>query len=214
MNIRVKRLLAVVAATIIIIATWQAYYYYQHRGLTGIKVVVLPEDSSLKLDSQSVKAGRIYVHPGTHTFIASRQDFDSDTETFSTNDLQKGDVIYVLPVANSQTAKQWLIDHPDIQRDREAAGGSEAVRKQRILTTKYPILSKLPYENLHYKIDYSIEDSSKPSFTVTLYAIINRPSEYKLYKAQLHQYRDEALAYLKNNDIDTNSFNINYIPKL
>jgi hypothetical protein len=120
----------------------------------------------------------------------------------------------MLPVANSAAAKQWLLQHPDVQQQREAAGGAEADRIRNLLINKYPIISKLPYENLDFKIDYTLDSKNDLSFTITLYAILNRPSQYDQYRQQLQQYKGEALTYLKDNGIDPSKFSIKYIPNI
>jgi len=61
--------------------------------------------------------------------------------------------------------------------------------------------------------DFKIRQApSTTNYIVTLYAIINRPDQYNDYKAQLSQYKQEALSYLKNNGIDTSKINITYEP--
>lgn len=50
-----------------------------------------------------------------------------------------------------------------------------------------------PIENSHYRIS---QGATKNSFDVVLYAVINNPSQYNEYIAQLKQYKKEANDYL------------------
>ncbi len=50
------------------------------------------------------------------------------------------------------------------------------------------------------------------TYTITLYAIINRPDQYDFYKDQLREYKQNALDYLKNNNINPETTNIIYEP--
>jgi hypothetical protein len=213
-NKQLRTVLLIFGVLVALLIGWQAYESYKHRGQIAVNIVVLPSDSKLTVDNAPTKPGKVYLIKGSHKLVASRSDFGNDIKTISTYDVKKGDSIYMLPVANSDAAKKWLMQHPDVQRDREAAGGAEAERIRRIIVSKYPILNNLPYENLHFKIDYSLDDNNKLSFVITLYAIINRPSEHAQYVQQLQQYKAESLQYLKDSKIDPTKFTIKYIPNV
>ena len=207
----IRRMIIVAAVVALVIGLWQLVAYEQHKGLIKINIVVLPEDSKLTVDGNASKAGNVYVAPGSHKLKATREDFEDVTQTVNTSEVKPGTIIYLLPKPNSEAAKNWLLQHPDVQRKREAVGGLEAQQQQQELNQKFPIITKLPHENLHYKIDYSIS-SGRLEFTITLYAIINRPSQHDQYVQQLHQYKSEALDYLTSNGINPQNYKISYIP--
>jgi len=50
-------------------------------------------------------------------------------------------------------------------------------------------------------------------YVVTLYAIINNPSQYDAYQEQLRTYKKEALEYLTRNNVNTNTADITYEPQ-
>lgn len=50
-------------------------------------------------------------------------------------------------------------------------------------------------------------------YTVTLYAIINNPDQYDYYRDQLREYKQNALDYLKDNNINTEEITIIYEPE-
>lgn len=210
----IKPVVIVLAIFLVILFGWQALQYYRHRGMTAVKVAVLPDDSSLKIDGKSVKPGRVYLTAGTHKLIASRVLFEDDTESINTADITKNETIYMLPKAVSGAAKAYLLQHPDIQQQREAAGGAESDRIRALVLKKYPIISKLPEETLQYKIDYSLDANQKLSLTITTYGIINRPSDYPQYLQQTKDYRAAALEFLKQNGVSPTTYPINYVPNI
>lgn len=66
-----------------------------------------------------------------------------------------------------------------------------------------------PIENAHYKI----QQNSPTSYTITLNAIINNPSQYNEYRQQLKQYKTEALDYLKSRFGSTDNFTFTWNPE-
>jgi len=67
---------------------------------------------------------------------------------------------------------------------------------------------ELVTENEQFKIR-KLDDT----YTITLYAIINRPDQYDYYKDQLRDYKQNALNYLKHNNINPDKVNIIYEPE-
>lgn len=65
-----------------------------------------------------------------------------------------------------------------------------------------------PIENAHYKIS---QDGER-SFRVTLFAILNHPSQYNEYRAQLKQYKQEAFDYLTGRFGSSPTLNITWEP--
>ncbi len=50
------------------------------------------------------------------------------------------------------------------------------------------------------------------TYTITIYAIINNPSQTDSYHQQLHDYKQAALTYLTQHNIDVNKVPITYDP--
>lgn len=215
MSAQQKRYLFLGLALLVgLLLAWQFINSNQHKGLVKIRVSVLPSDSRLTVDTKPVKPGNVYLSAGSHKFVASRVDFEDDTKTIDTSDIAKNQVIYMLPVANSTSAKNYLLRRPDVQKQRESAGGSESERIRNLLVKKYPVIVKLPQETLHYKIDYSIDSNQNFSLSITTYAIINGPGDYTNYIQQTKDYRQEALDFLQKNNVAPNTFSITYLPIL
>lgn len=75
------------------------------------------------------------------------------------------------------------------------------------------LIDWLPWQTSDYKIAYSYDPTTKNyTYQVTLYAIINRPSQYDSYLAQLRQYKHEALNYIKSKGTDPSKLTIQYLP--
>jgi hypothetical protein len=207
-----RKWLVIVSIIFFLVVGFWLFESFIHRGLVKTTIVLLPEDSSLTIDGKPSKSGSIYLKSGKHTLVASREYFDSDVKKINTDDIVSSEKIYLLPKAESSQAKKWLIDHPDVQQEREVAGGSDEARNQRLISKNYPIISQLPYENEHFKIDYSFSSDGKPNFTITLYGILNKPDQYPEYLRQLKQYKQEALAYLSKNKVAPSDYKITYLP--
>lgn len=73
------------------------------------------------------------------------------------------------------------------------------------------LLQSLPYQTLHFQIEYQGE-RAQPSVVVTLLAILNKPSQYANYKKQLKQYQTEALDWIRSKKSDPQKLNIIWKP--
>jgi hypothetical protein len=173
-----------------------------------VNVVALPKDSKIELDGRPIKAGRVKLAPGKHVFKASRQYFDAVQKSIDTNALDTKKTVYLLPKPSSQEAIKWLNDHPEVQQEREAAGGEEAIIQQQSLLSQYPFIAKLPYETLDYKIDYSVNEAGKISFIVTLYPFADPASPE--YGPQVDKEKQAAKNYLSSYGVDTEKVPISY----
>lgn len=49
-------------------------------------------------------------------------------------------------------------------------------------------------------------------YYITLYAVINRPDQADMYRDQLRQYKQDALSYLRTNNINPDQVKIHYEP--
>jgi hypothetical protein len=69
---------------------------------------------------------------------------------------------------------------------------------------------ELVTENEEYKIR---RDSGSNSYIITLYAIINRPDQYDMYREQLREYKQHALDYLTDKGVNVSQVTITYEPE-
>ncbi len=196
------------------ILAWNVALFISRRGLDKIEVYAIPSDSTVTLDGDKVSQGSIYVSPGNHLLEASRTYFTKDVTTINTTTEDTSDPLYLLPNPSTSGAQQWLADHPKEQVKREGILSKIVAAEQKKLQQKYPFIKELPVYNSHYRIDYSLDDSNQIQFSVTLYAILNNPSQRTQYLSQLHNYKAEALQYLEKNGIDTSSADISFTPEV
>lgn len=214
MNSSQKRLLIVAGMVIAVVLALYAGLVISRLGKFKLEVVAAPHDSILTMDGQPLKEGVIYIAKGAHTFTAERQYFEKVIKKVDTVDLEKGQKLYLMPSASSEDAIKWLQEHPEVQQEREAAAGAEQEQIAAKFLKRYPILSKLPAENLHYKIDYSISNDQKVKLLITTYGVINGPADYPNYLRQTKEYRQEALNFINENGAKPSDFTIEYIPKI
>lgn len=68
------------------------------------------------------------------------------------------------------------------------------------------------YELLTSNSEFKIRRLGE-SYTITLYAIINRPDQYEQYQQQLKIYKEKALGYMQEQGISIEEVEITYEPE-
>ncbi len=185
----------------------------QKAGTTAVTIAAVPQDSTITLDGQTIKAGQQYLTNGKHTLKANRHYFDEVSRTIDTSDLDKNQTIYLLPIPSSADAIKWLQQHPDVQQQREAAGAATATQRQKLYADKYPIINSLPHEAIDFKADYGFGTSSNLVLTVTLHPYSDPQTNPTDYNQQLKDYKAEALQFLQTNHFDPNTTSVTWLPK-
>lgn len=96
--------------------------------------------------------------------------------------------------------------------DDNAPAQSQDIPKEQLPESVNPSTDIQEYtliiENEKYKIR-----KAGDTYTITLYAIINNPSQYESYTQQLSQYKQEVLSYLNQKKVDTTKVKIIYEPE-
>lgn len=122
-----------------------------------------------------------------------------------------GGIVYVLGrVNNWWGASSVSKDDPGVPQTRiEKSEGKE-----------FEVPEELPKESVKDYVLITEDERFKirrspgtDNYIVTLYAIINNPSQYDLYKDQLREYKNEALNYLKKTGVTIEKANITYEPQ-
>lgn len=183
----------------------------QKIGKVQIDVVVAPSESTFTIDGQAAQPGINYVAPGKHTLKATLALFTDAVKNIDTATLPAGQKIYLVPSADSPQAVQWLIDHKQAGIEVQGAGDALTTIKNQTIVQAFPYVTKLPYESIDYRIDYSFNnDQTKIKFIVTLlpYMLTSNPG----YKQQLKDFQAEALQWFKDNNIDSTKADITYSP--
>lgn len=209
---RNTRIVIVILLLVAVFVGWRIGIQVSRMGLDAITLQTVPSDSTVTMNGKKIDPnGKIYVKRGVYTLKATRKYFDSVSKKIDTKNTGNK-TIYLMPVPNSQAALDWLSNHPEEQKIREAVAGQQEAEIRKALETKNPVITKLPVFNSHYKIDYSIGQKNELRYSVTLYPIINGPSQYAQYQQQLAQYKAEALEFLVANGVNTSTAEISFNP--
>lgn len=138
------------------------------NGETRVAIHVIPDDSQVLLNDQSIKPGTHYLRPDRYTFIAKKAGFKDDAQTVTV----KAEVVDVnlIPEPDSYEARQYLADNPDVQAAREAIGGQRANQKGLQLEQKTPLIKLLPYTDISgpFSIDYGPSDKQKDGIVIVV----------------------------------------------
>jgi hypothetical protein len=90
--------------------------------------------------------------------------------------------------------------------------GSVGLEKTDRLEREQPLIQSLPKSTTHYKIDYRVESDRSLSLTITLFAVLNRADQLPQYRAQLVEYKAEALAWLGSKGVNPTDYKTTYLP--
>jgi hypothetical protein len=196
----VTTILILATTFVVVVAGWSLLSYVSHHGKVGVKVIVLPKDSRLTIDGKSTRAGTIYFTKATHTLKASRQSFTTIARTINFATYDKSQIIYMLPGPDSDQARQYLVAHPDIQAQREAAAGNQSSQAQQQLS-KNKLISLLPYAGPggDYTVDFGTTSQADGSQKVTIYI-----------EANTDEAKQEALDWIKSSGNNPDKFTIVY----
>lgn len=199
------------AIVVLILLVLWIVFAYQPPGTLAVRVVVLPYDSTLTVDDKPSSAGRLFLSLGTHTLKASRSDFTDVTKTIKTDDLKPNQVIYMMPLPNSEAAIKWLEAHPEVQELREKAGAEDAATRQQEISKKFPIIDELPYESLDFRIAYGLTSDNKLTLQITLYPYALK-SNTTVYQQQLRDFKAEAKQWLSQNGVNLTDYEVTFDP--
>jgi hypothetical protein len=169
----------------------------QHARMGKIVINVIPKDSIVLVDGKTSKK-TVYVKPGTHVVEATKDGFAPSTVSVSVNKQEVRNV-YLLPTPVSAEAKQWLEDHPEIQRQREEFASANVSFLQKTIQSNYPIISYLPYETNNIKVNYGISLKYP-----------NDPTKIAVYITSKPEDREVALDWIRAKGTDPSKLEIIY----
>jgi len=171
-----------------------------HAGKAKVQVTLLPSDTTLTIDGKKAKAGTVYLTKTIHTLKATRPPFSPTTKTINFATYDTTQTLYMLTSPDSKQALQYLADHPDVQAQREAAGGVQAANAQQQLS-KNKLIGLLPYSGPggNYIIDYGTETQQDGTQKVTIYI-----------ESNTDQDKQTALNWITTQKIDPKTLTIVY----
>jgi len=178
----------------------------------AVEIFTVPSDAQVTMDGKPIKAGDTTILSGKHTFVATRQYFKTVIVEMDTKDLNDAKTVYLALYPEGAEGKAYLAAHPDEQLRYERISGADFSALQEKIYNDFPVTADLPYQTTDFKIDYDItKEGQNLVYLVSLYPIAAAPGS-DLYKQQLVQYRDEALAWLASKGVDTSTADIRYAP--
>lgn len=96
-------------------------------------------------------------------------------------------------------------------------GTDNSIHTETSENQKFPVPNNVPsgsikdYRLITDNSEYKIRELNG-AYTITLYAIINNPSQADSYHQQLHDYKQAALNYLTEHGVNVNKVSITYDP--
>ncbi len=182
------------------------------QGKVEIEVAIAPDDAKLTIDDKITKPGKVLLNEGEHTFKVSRPPLSDSIRKINTKDI-KGQVVYLVPQADTEEGTKWLVDsnNQKVQEQLQKVGDDGASQEQDILNKKYPYLNELPHESINFQIDYGLDPNNNISFQITLLPYVSR-TKPEAFKQQLKDFKAEALEWLKVLVGDTSKYEITFTP--
>lgn len=146
-------------------------------GKIPIEIVALPEDTTVEIDGDIYKDGKIYVKPGKYTIYGHRGGFDSIR--YNINIVDENQKVFVLlgPSDASTEAQEWYEKNADKYTQAELDAGEQETSDSKTLLEKNPIINKLPISNYLYSIGYKIDPSDETESTIII--TVNSSEQYR-----------------------------------
>lgn len=170
-NIRIKPIIITTVAVITLLIAWFVVDSINKSGKVPITIKVAPSDSIVTIDNKVSSSGNVYIYPGIHTFKATRTSFTDYSITVKIDNSSSNSPIILLPSPDSEEAKKFLTDNPNVQAAREFLGGERAnIEGENLLKTN-PIISILPFIDREYRIDYGpsqLHPNDKLAISITI----------------------------------------------
>lgn len=185
-------IIAVAIMTIILLVI-----FIPRIGKTAVDIQAIPENTIVTINGKPARAGANYLKPGTYEIKGTIEGYIEDIQSVIVGNDRL--VVGILPEPDSEKARKYLADNPDIQADREALGGINANREGAVIRTDNPIIEKLPYidPDSLYAIDYGVTNEDPKHF----YMVIGNSSP---------EGRTNAIKWLRDQGINIESSDIRY----
>lgn len=169
-NITRKQIIVIFLAVAIPLAVLGGYFAWRETTMSKLVIEIAPSDASLFIGTKEIKSpGTVYVKPGKYTLYFTRKDFSSFQRDYQL-DKGKSTQFYVALSPVNDAGKKYLKDNPGINAQLERVGGKQDNANTDSLTTKYPLITKLPGVGRDFTIDFnqSSEQIKKTELTIRI----------------------------------------------
>lgn len=152
-----------------------ATFQFIDKKPPNVELTLAPSVAKVVVDnSKTIKQGKFYLAPGHHTLSVTMKGFADRKIDFDTTDSKIIKLVSVL-VPNSPVGDKWLTDHPDESLRREGLGGQQFDQQASDLSKNMPLVSKLPFIDQFYRVDYGVSqispnDSTQAAIYITYYS--------------------------------------------
>lgn len=147
-------------------------------GKVKLVLTIAPRAAQVTVDGKAISSTSIYVKKGKHTVNASLSGFQSASRTV---EVQKETTVTMALPPQGQAGTEYLLNHPDAQRQLQAIGDAGATKTGEILARKYPYLDQLPILTSNFTVYQAAPVRSKVApgdadiaLRVTAYSPIDR----------------------------------------
>jgi len=198
-----KLLIIVVIVGVVLYGGYLGIVLWQHKTHGILKIVSVPNDATVLLDSKHVTAnGTVLVKAGDHTLTSSRAGFQNTKNQFT---IKNGQTInlYLYPKPTSDVGEKWLEQNPDLAHQREGVGGQEHAATVNNAIQQNSFITQLPYigAGYEYRIDYG---DSNPNNKYP-----DQPTIIITGATQAAQ--DDAITWMRNNNYNPDTMNIKFV---
>lgn len=145
----------------ILVVGYNVFLFISRIGETKVVIEAAPKSSLIFINGEPGHAGANYLSEGEYTIQARMSGFTDAEEKIQV--LDKPQVVYLLPEANTEKARQYLTDNPGDQTDRVVLWDKLAYKKGQTTRSKTPIIESLPYTSVgeYFSIDFGPSDNPK-----------------------------------------------------
>lgn len=153
---------AIIAVLILGLIGYAAYIAISRAGKEPVSVYLIPNDATLTIGDQQYRAGTAYIKPGTYDITATRDGFESYSDTI-TIDQQNTAAVDISMTPVTEEAIRWAEENEDLYSAFQARTGERAGEFGQQIREQFPIASKLPFKNYIYSIGHRLKNIDNPS---------------------------------------------------
>jgi len=188
---------------VILVVVIGGYLVFRGGSQSKLTIQSIPNDLTLTLDGRQIVAnGEVKVKSGEHTLTASRDGFQSYTQTLTA---KGGDPLTVkmFLYSNGPAGRTWVQNNPEQALEAEAEAGRRFDEIQKRLQAKYPVMRELPYIGPGFKATYqaSKSDPDNPE-AISLKILVFSP-----------EGKTKALQWIEGHGYDPDTLDIIYTSK-
>lgn len=140
----------IIALFIGLAVVYALFTQVRHVGRIRLQVNVAPSSAKIYIDGQ-ISTSPAYLSRGSHTVEAKLSGFQAASKAIV---LSKPSTISLALDPNSDVGTNYLLQHPEAQKQLEAQGGSYFQQASDNIAQYQQIVSQLPYDGIVFTVNY------------------------------------------------------------